>query len=382
MKVTVQPRILEWARDRAGLSKVALAKKLGAKEEQVEQWEREGTLTYKRAEKLAKVTHIPFGYLFLSEPPEEKLPVADFRTVGSDGDYKPSPELLDVLYDAMRKQDWYRDYLLEMGGEPLSFVGSITLSLSPKVAAEKIRKLFRFTTSMRAAASNWEQALGFMFDHCEEEGVLVLRSGVADGNTHRPLLVEEFRGFALTDTYAPLIFINSKDSPAAQMFTLVHELVHLWLGISGISNLEQTYAPEKRVEQFCNQVAAEVLVPLEDLRQALAEEERDIVKLRRRFKVSTLVILRRLKDLKVIDAESFRKLYKKEEDAFQQKRIKQKGGGDYYATQRVRVSPRLARALIGSTLEGITPYREAHSLLGIKKTETFNKFARELQFNP
>lgn len=382
MKVTVQPRILEWARDRAGLSEEVLAKKLGAKEAQVEQWEVDGTLTYKRAEKLAKVAHIPFGYLFLSEPPEEKLPVADFRTVGSDGDNKPSPELLEVLYDAMRKQSWYRDYLLEMSDEPLSFVGSVTLKQKPEAVAVKIRKYFRFTTTLRASASNWEQALGFMFDHCEEEGVLVLRSGVADGNTHRPLLVEEFRGFALTDAYAPLIFINSKDSRAAQMFTLVHELVHLWLGVSGISNLEQTYAPEKRVEQFCNQVAAEVLVPRADLLAALDKVGTDMNALRRWFKVSSLVILRRLKDLKVLDAGAFSKLYQKEEEAFLQKRAKQKGGGDYYATQRVRVSPRLAKALIGSALEGTTSYREAHSLLGIKKTETFNQFARELRFTP
>lgn len=381
MKVSVQPRVLEWARQRASLDEAALAKKLGAKEEQVERWEDDGVLTYKRLEKLAQVTHVPFGYLFLEEPPAEKLPVTDFRTVGSQGERQPSPELLDVLYDAMRKQEWYREYLLDMETEPLVFIGSATLKTSPGKLAAKIRKDFRLAAPLRSAAVNWEQALGFMFDHCEEAGVLVLRSGVAGGNPHRPLSVEEFRGFALSDPYAPVIFINSKDSPAAQMFTLMHELVHLWLGVSGVSNLEKTYAPDRKVERFCNQTAAEILVPEDELKGAVEELGLEPALLRRRFKVSLLVILRRLKDLGWLDAATFRSLYQEEERAFVEKRAKQKGGGDYYATQRVRVGSRFAKALIGSALEGRTTYREAYALLGVKKAETFTKFARELKFD-
>ncbi len=382
MKITLQPAILEWARERAGLSEIALAKKLTAKPEQVEKWEEDGNLTYKRAEKLAKVTHTPFGYLFLSEPPKEKLPVADFRTLGSEEGGRPSPELLDVLYDAMRKQDWYREHLLELGEDPVKFVGSATVKTDMKELADAIRRNFKFNSQLRATASNWEQALSLMFDHCEEQGVMIIRSGIADGNTHRPLSIEEFRGFALTDAYAPLVFINSKDSPAGQMFTLVHELVHLWLGLSGVSNLEQSYAPTKRVEIFCNAVAAEVLVPMAELKDALKERIDTVDALRRRFKVSSLVILRRLHDVKEIDRAQFQELYKAEEVAFANKRETQASGGNYYATQRVRSGGnRFARALIASTLEGRTPYREAQGLLGIKKVETFKKFAIELKFS-
>lgn len=383
MRITLQPAILEWARERAGFSEAALAKKLTAKPEQVERWEEDGNLTYKRAEKLAKVTHTPFGYLFLSEPPEEKLPVADFRTVGSEEGGRPSPEFLDVLYDAMRKQDWYREHLLEAGEDPLEFVGSATLKTAKTELARAMRRKFGFNLQLRAAASNWEQALSLMFDHCEDQGVMVIRSGIAAGNTHRPLSVEEFRGFALTDAYAPLVFINSKDSPAGQMFTLVHELVHLWLGLSGVSNLEQTYAPGKKVEIFCNAVAAEVLVPLDDLQAALKDGVDTVVALKRRFKLSSLVILRRLHDLKAIDREQFQKLYREEEQEFARKRGAQQDGGNYYATQRVRSGgSRFARALIASALEGRTTYREAQGLLGIKKFETFKKFATELKFSP
>lgn len=382
MKVTVQPNVLEWARDRAGLDAETLAKKLGAKEEQVSQWESDGTLTYKRLEKLAKATRVPFGYLFLSSPPEEELPVTDFRKVGSAGENRPSPELLDVIYDAMRKQEWYRDYLLEMESEPLAFVGKASLKMRPENLAVTIRREFGFAGPLRATAKNWEEVLSAMFVQCEDCGVLVLRSGVADGNPHRPLKVEEFRGFALSDPYAPLIFINSKDSPAAQMFTLIHELVHIWLGVSGVSNLEQTYAQDRKIEAFCNQTAAEVLVPLRDLKEAVREFGIEPLKLRRHFKVSLLVILRRLQDLGAIDAKTFRTLYQKEEKAFAAKKAKTKSGGNYYATQKVRVSPKLATALVGSTLEGRTLYRDAYGLLGIKKAETFKKLANKLQFEP
>lgn len=385
MKITLQPSVLRWARERARLDATALARKLNTTPEKVAEWESNGALTYKRAEKLAEKTHTPFGYLFLETPPEESLPVTDFRTVGSEEPSRPSPELLDMLYDAMSKQAWYRDYLIEMGEPRLDYISSVHIEESTKVVAARIRERFGFDSTHRAGASNWGAALKVMFEQCEEHGILVTRSGTAKGNTHRPLEVDEFRGFALSDPYAPLIFINSRDSYAAQMFTLVHEVVHLWLGLSGVSNLTGTYAPGVKVEQFCNQVAAEVLVPIATLREQLAsmiDDNDPITRLTRHFKVSSLVILRRLKDIGKIDAATFNRLYQREEERFAAIKAKQQASdsGNYYATKNVQVGRRFARALIGSTLEGRTPYREAYSLLGVKKSETFNNFARQLHF--
>lgn len=385
MKVTLQPSVLRWARERARLDATALARKLNTTPEKVAEWENNGTLSYKRAEKLAEKTHTPFGYLFMETPPEESLPVTDFRTVGSEEPTQPSTELLDVLYDAMSKQAWYRDYLIEMGEPRLDYIGSVRTEESTGVVAARIRERFGFDSASRADVSNPEAALKRMFEHCEEHGILVMRSGTAKGNTRRPLKVEEFRGFALSDPYAPLIFINSRDSYAAQMFTLVHEVVHLWLGLSGVSNLTGTYAPGAKVEQFCNQVAAEVLVPVEALREQLllmSNDKDPVIRLARHFKVSSLVILRRLKDLGEIDARTFNRLYQQEEARFAAIKARQQAGdsGNYYATKNVQVGRRFARALIGSTLEGRTPYREAYSLLGVKKSETFNNFARQLHF--
>jgi len=169
------------------------------------------------------------------------------------------------------------------------------------------------------------------------------------------------------------------------MFTVIHELVHLWLGLSGVSNPEPSPHPSKRVELFCNAVAAELLVPAADLRRLYAQVEHaedPVALICRHFKVSSLVVLRRMFDQQIIDWETYRRLHREEEEKFHARKAKQqeKGGGNYYATQQVRVGRRFARALIGSALEGRTPYREAFSLLGVKKTATFHEFARKLNF--
>jgi Zn-dependent peptidase ImmA (M78 family) len=383
MNLTLQPSVLRWARERAGLDAEALAKKVGLAVDRIRFWEESGELRFNQAEKLARVTHTPFGYLYLATPPVEKLPVPDFRTVGSEEVQRPSPELLDVLDEAQRRQDWFRDYLVTNGAEPLPFVGSLNIGLSPQVAAARICAQLGITTELRAQARLWEDALRNEVERIEDSGVLIMRSGIVGNNTHRPLDVDEFRGFALSDRYAPLIFLNAKDAKGAQMFTLMHELVHLWLGLTGVSNLEDTYAPDRDTERFCNAVAAEILVPENELRDrwALARRQADpMASLTAYFKVSSLVLLRRLRDLNFIDRETFLRRYREEEARFVQIAAQKSGGGDFYRTQRTRSGERFAKALIESTLEGRTPYRDAMRLLGMTKVETFNRFARELEF--
>lgn len=354
MNVTLQPTVLQWARRRAGLSEADLGKKLGITTdpaERVAQWERDGLLTYKRAEKLAEKTHTPFGYLFLQAPPEERLPVADFRTVGSSGgEQPPSPELLDVLFDAMRKQSWYRDYLIEMGEPRREFIGQARIEDAPEELAARISDTFRLGPSLRTEATSWEYGTDTDLRGSGGPGSVGLPAQrAAEGNPHRPLRLTEFRGFALSDPYAPLVFINSRDSQAAQMFTVIHELAHLWLGLSGVSNPEPAPKPTRRVELFCNAVAAEVLVPLvaAAFRRLYAQTERSedpISILSRHFKVSSLVILRRMFGLRIIDWETFRRLHREEDKKFFARKAKQqeKGGGNYYATQQVRVGRRFA----------------------------------------
>jgi Zn-dependent peptidase ImmA (M78 family) len=208
-----------------------------------------------------------------------------------------------------------------------------------------------------------------------------MRSGIVGNNTHRSLDVTEFRGFALSDPYAPLIFINSKDAKAAQLFTLAHELVHIWLGVSGVSNLNLTYSPDVDVERFCNAVAAELLVPLDELQAEWSSRHDSVDKIpmtARHFRVSSLVILRRLLDAKYISREEFQRLYNDELAKMHQQDAATEGGGDFYRTLNTRLGKRFVSALIESTLEGGTPYRQAFQLLGVKNAEAVRKLASKL----
>lgn len=376
MKTKLQPDCLQWARQRAGLSTSDLAHKLGVKEDRVLDWEQSGELTLSQAERLASATYTPLGYLFLPKPPVEKLPVSDFRTVGTSGISQPSPALLDVVNEALRRQDWYRDYLRSNGGEALEFVGSLDLKSDTVRAADSIRTVVAWDARLRADSGTWERALSKQVDAVEDAGILVMRSGIVGNNTSRPLSVSEFRGFALSDAYAPLIFINGRDSRAAQMFTLAHELVHVWLGVSGISNLNQTYSQDIDTERFCNAVAAELLVPLKELQTRWSVSEppsNQIPLLVRYFKVSSLVVLRRLRDANFVTLEEFARLYTDELAQF--KRSASAGGGNFYQTLRARLGKRFASALVESTLEGGTAYRDAFSLLGVANSEKMMKLA-------
>ena len=362
------------------MSKADLADGLGLGVDKVEAWERRGTLTFGQAERIAKKTHAPLGYLFLREPLRESLPIPDFRTVAGQRTSGPSLELLDTIDEAERRQDWYREYVHAEDLAPLDFVGSISLNTNHDIAAQSIRDRVGFQIEVRAQATTWETALTLQIEQIEESGILVMRNGIVGANTRRPLSVEEFRGFALADRYAPLIFLNGADGKAAQMFTLAHELVHIWLGESGISNLSKTYAVAQRVEVFCNSIAGKILAPDAEV-QAIWPEARTKESpwewIGRRFKLSSLVVLRRLADLRLIRRSDFDRAYEEQQQKFAQQEARTGSGGDYYAVQKYRVSPRFARAVIESTAEGKTSFRDALNLLGMKKTDTFRRFAKE-----
>jgi len=225
----------------------------------------------------------------------------------------------------------------------------------------------------------WTDALRRFIEQADALGVLVMVSGVVGSNNRRTLDPQEFRGFALADPLAPLIFVNGADTKAAQMFTLAHEVAHLWLGESGVSDAELRGTPDPDVERWCNQVAAEVLVPLAAIREGLdagASLSDELSRLARRFKVSTLVILRRLHDAGRLSRDAFWSAY--DEELRRLRAIRRGSGGDFYLTLGARVSKRFARALVASTLEGRTGYTETFRMLGLKKMATFNELGRSL----
>jgi Zn-dependent peptidase ImmA (M78 family) len=378
MDVTLKPIVLQWARVRAGLSVEELARKVGTQPNKVTQWEIDGILSLKLAEKVSAKTYTPFGYLYLDAPPEEKLPIDDFRTVGSVGVKSPSPDLLDTLDKAIERQEWFREYAILNNEAPLDFVGSLNGTEEIEPTARTISQRFSLETSSRAEANTWEDAFKNQCEHLESGGVLVMKNGVVGENTRRPLDIEEFRGFALADKYAPLIFINIRDVKAAQIFTLLHELVHIWLGVSGVSNLEETQPVGRDLERFCNAVAAEILVPAQELRERFHGIEA-ISDLCNYFKVSTLVILRRLLDLGLIQRQEFTRRYSAAVASFRLSASERESGGNYYRTKVSRLGKRFIAALLESTLEGQTTYVDAFRLLGVRSADTMNTLAKELK---
>ena len=308
-RVQVNPRLLTWARERAGRDLFDLM----ARFPKLPDWE-DGELqpTLRQLEVFARAVHVPIGYLFLPEPPTEPLPIPDFRTIAEQGVRRPSPNLLDTLYLCQQRQEWYRNYARMYGMESLAFVGNTQVGEVSTEAAERIR-----------------QALGL----------------------------------------------------SAQMFTLAHELAHLWLGESGISDVEAGRVPDQAIELWCNSVAAEVLMPMDRLRHdhdpdaAVLDE---VQRLARIFKVSTLVVLRRFFDAGMIDQPTLWECYRDELARIQAIDRGGTGGGNFYRTLGARTGKRFARAVLSSTLEGQTLFQDAFRMLGIRKTATFYEAAREM----
>ena len=142
-RVTVRPELIRWARERAGLKADALMERFP----KFAAWESgESQPTLRQLEDLAKKTLTPLGYFFLPEPPEDRLPIPDFRTLKDEPLRRPSPNLLETVYIMLRRQDWMRDYLAEEGQSPLPFVGSIRLEDHPEQAAARIRETLGITT--------------------------------------------------------------------------------------------------------------------------------------------------------------------------------------------------------------------------------------------
>ena len=397
-RVTIQPNLLTWARERAGLSLDSLANKFP----RIAEWEA-GRLqpTLKQLERFAGAVHVPIGYLFLPEPPRESLPIPDFRTVSDRSITRLNVNLLDMIYLCQERQAWYRDHARLHRFAPIDFIGRAKLSDAPAEAAKAISMRLNLSMDERYQLPNWAEALRQLVAKAERLGVLIMASSIVGDNTHRKLEVSEFRGFALVDSLAPLIFINAADSKAAQMFTLAHELAHLWLDESGVSDLpglpasgrpqtgtEAGKAPdlpgrqaEQGIERWCNAVAAELLMPLQATREACRRNTPltdEIQRLAKRFKVSTLVVLRRLFDAGFLDEETLWQNYRQESERIANLDRSGSGGGNFYRTFEVRNGKRFARAVIASTLEGQTLFRDAFRMLSVKNSATFYRAAQEL----
>ncbi|RLJ18885.1 XRE family transcriptional regulator [bacterium endosymbiont of Escarpia laminata] len=370
----VNPEIISWALDRARLSVDAVAQKLHVNPDRVSEWETGVRRpTFKQAMNFANKVYLPFGYLFLAQPPKDQLQIPDLRTVGSEPLQEPSLALLDTVRSVLQKQVWYQEYVIDQGEGPLPFVGAFTTQTPVRqLVADMQRRLG--VDDIDPHGLRWDEYQAAIVSRAETMGILVIRSGIVGNNTHRPLDVQEFRGFAIADAWAPVVFINGKDAPTARLFTLIHELAHIWIGSSGVSSVG--ISGERGGERYCNQVAAEFLAPEKRFLQLwkTGDWEANLPELSRQFHVSQMVIARRALTLGKIDEATYRNHYLNELKRFNEATG---GGGSFYRNAKTKNSERFSRAVTAEALSGHILLRDAGKLLGISPGK-IAQYAKEL----
>ena len=371
LTINIKPDLINWAISRAGYEHGEFFAKFPRAQDWLEE-EKHPTLPQLRD--FAKKVHVPFGYLFLERPPEEELPIPFFRTLEGETE-QVSVNLRDTILNLQQRQDWIREYLLEQGAERLGFVGRFTVQSRIEEVVEDIRNVLGLGNNWASDIPNWQKTLDHLAQKVEEAGIFIVFNSVVDNNTHRPIAVEECRGFVLCDEVTPFMFVNSADSKSAQMFTIVHELAHLWIGESAGFDFRRLQPYANEVETFCDAVAAEFLVPQTEF-NARWEQTPDFETLAKFFKVSQIVIARRALDTGKITRDEFFKFYNEHIANFEQRKEDQGSGGNFYATLRRRLNPRFFTAVHQAVKENKLLHKHAYELTGLKGN-TYQKALEE-----
>lgn len=309
-----------------------------------------------------KAADIPFGYLFLEKLPDDAPTIPHYRTT-TNRVVEPSAFLKASIQQIEERQIWAKDLLLELGAKPLPFANKFTIHNEVEEVVRAIANLLQIKSKNWASHwPTWNKALKFLIEQTEAAGIFAIKNGVVGNNTRKPLNVEEFRGFVLYDAIAPFIFINGKDAIAGQIFTLIHEIAHVLIGESASFDLSFTESHHNKIENFCNQVAANFLLP-QDLVEKYYEEE-NYNTLAKKFKVSQIAVARRLFDIGQINREQFFDFY----NIYKQQNFsstKDKGGNFYYSAP-YKVSNRFFGLVNTSLLEGKIRPMDAFRLTGLK----------------
>lgn len=377
--IEVNNELISWAISRAGYK----LKDIPELYPRAKDWlddKKEPTLPQLRD--FARKVHLPFGYLLLNEPPIEELPIPFFRTLGGATD-QVDLNVRDTILTLQKRQDWMREYLIEQGRDPLEWVGGFTTDTPVDVITKDIRRVLNLNYRWANHLPNWQQALDHLAEKVEDAGIIIVFNSVVGNNTHRSIDVEDCRGFVLTDEYAPFLFVNSADSKSAQMFTIVHELAHIWIGESAGFDFRQLQPAENEIERFCDQLAAEFLVPSQTFEEAWTHYQDNphigevFEALARQFKVSPIVIGRRALDLGKIHREEFFEFYNHRIQQHFAKRESQSDGGNFYATLRKRLNQSFVATVNRAVKEDKLLYKDAYELTGLKGTtyeKAINKF--------
>lgn len=379
VNVNIQPAIISWA-----LSQTS-EEKLGTKlVDNIKHW-LDGTKspTFNQIEDFSKKSHIPLGYFFLQTPPIEQISLLEYRTLDSIQLTNPSRNLIDTIHDMEAVQEWMVNYRKEWNYDTISIVGSLKGITDISVIADTIRKDLGLNIEWYKDCGNPSEAFNKVRGLLEECGIVVMMNGIVGKNTHRALDVNEFRAFAMVNEWAPLIFINGADSAGGRLFSLFHELVHLWIGENDLYN-DTKYSANgiKPIEVTCNAVAGALMVPktvfLEKWNNNTNDDMHEKIKeLARMFRCSSSVIARRALDNKKIDQNVYNMVIEDAIEAYIQTKQEKSSGGDYYRVARSKLDGVFVRALCESVNSGRTSFTEAYRLTNTT-SKTFSEVASGL----
>ena len=379
VNVNICPDILHWALRQTSEEK--LGKKLM---DSIGHW-LDGTKvpTFAQIEDFSRRSHIPLGYFFLQTPPAEQIGLLGYRTFDSVELADPSRDLVDTIRAMEAAQDWMSDYRKERGDDTSRVAASLRGKTDAVEIAERIRQDLGLDLEWYRACRDATEAFQRLRGCLERCGVVVMMNGIVGKNTHRALDPDEFRAFAMVDEWAPLIFINGADSLTGRLFSLLHEMAHIWLGEDDLYNGGGDSARRVRpVEVVCNAVAGELLVPGAIFlahweRSAACEAYAKIEELARYFRCSKSVLARRALDSEKIDHMCYEQVVADAIQAYMERKRKKSTGGDYYRTAQNRLDGAFVRALCESVNSGRTSYTEAYRLSNTT-SKTFPQVAEGL----
>ena len=370
----INGEILKWAITRAGNELDTFL----VSNPKVKEWiDGEKDPTTKQLEKFTQKVHVPFGYMFLQEPPEEEIPIPFFRT----GKENPLAEKISLnVYHTIQiiqeRQNWLTEYLEKSSYEDLEFVGKFDSNTDYQTIVQDIKRTLNLQNDWASKFNTWEEALNYLTIQIEEVGIIVTLNGIVGNNPRRVIKPSECRGFVLVNKKVPFLFINSADAKAAQMFTIIHELAHIWIGETAGFDNKQMLPANDPIEILCDKVAAEFLVPERYFIQKWPETK-DYKKLSKFFKVSPIVIGRRALDLNLINKTTFFSFYNDYIQQLKEKKGQSKTtGGNFYATAKKRISLRFASYVNNAVNNNTLLYRDAYRLTSLKG-DTYDKFINE-----
>lgn len=367
-EVNIKSNMFTWAIARAGYELSDFVIKFPKIQDWIDQKKKP---TVKQLEAFSRKVHLPFGYLFLPEPPKESLPISFFRT-NNGGQNNVSINVYDTILLMQQRQDWLREYLIENDFQPLPFVGKFRNSQNYNEIVADIRNTLGLHNDWASSFKTWQEALDHLAQKIENIGITIVFNGVVENNTSRPIIVDECRGFVLVDSVAPFMFVNNSDGKAAQLFTIMHELAHIWTGHSAGFDFRQLLPANDPIELLCDKVSAEFLVPAESFVKVWRIRP-SIAITARHFKVSEIVIARRALDLGYLTRPEFFAFYNEYSKREFLKKENQGDGGNFYATAKKRIGLSFAAHVNQAVKSGKLLYRDAYKLTSLKG-DTYQTF--------